>query len=197
MNKHQIRSEESKRKVIDAFVECVNDLGVAKTTTAQIAQRAGVTWGVLQHQFGNKNNIFAAVIEAWASEFIAALDRIDTGDKDLEATIEELVSVFWAYFSKPVYRASLEILLNAGHESSEYAGATDQVATDMYRCWHESVRKTGCSSGDATVARAGELMATTLSGYAIRVALRPEQDSSLAPQRAFLVEALLAMLNAG
>ncbi len=198
LNKHQIRSEQSKRKVIDAIVELVNETGFAKVTTARIADRAGVTWGVLQHQFGSKNSIFAAVIDTLAADFIAALDAIDTENKDLEATVEELISVFWSFFSRPVYRAALEILLNTDDESSGFKRiAQDVVAKDMYRCWHEHIRKAGCTSSDASVTRAGELMATTLSGYAIRIAIRTEEDPALEPQRAFLVKALIAVLSDG
>ncbi len=196
-NKHQLRSEESRRKVIEAFVDCVSESGVANTTTAKIAARAGVTWGVLQHQFGSKNQIFAAVVEAWADEFIDALGQIDTGGKDLEATVEELVEIFWSYFSKPVYRACLEILLNTGDEAAAFAKSTRQVATDMYGCWRESMRRAGCTSSDEAIDLAGQMMATTLSGYAIRIALRPDVDPSLEPQRAFLVSAVLGMLDGG
>ncbi len=199
LNKHQIRSQLSRQKVIDAFIECVNESGLSSATVARIAEKAGVTWGVLQHQFGDKHSILAAVISAWAADFSAALDDIDTGGKDLEAAVEELVAVFWSFCSKPIYRTALEILLNTERRSNRSTIATTDVAAQqrqvMYQCWYENIKKTSCPSSDATIMKAGELMFTALSGYAIRRAVRPEEGPSLEPQRAFLVKALVAMLS--
>ena len=53
----------AKAKVIDAAVLSVCEHGLAGTTTATIADRAGVTWGAIQHQFGDKDAIFLALID--------------------------------------------------------------------------------------------------------------------------------------
>ena len=47
-----------------AVVETIADVGFQKTTAAEIARRAGVTWGAVQHHFGGKEGILLAVLEA-------------------------------------------------------------------------------------------------------------------------------------
>ena len=102
---------------------------------------------------------------------------------------------------KPISLAAVEILLNSGKRSSRPAKATRKGAKEerqvMYRVWYNCMKNARCPASDATIRKAGELMATTLSGYAIRRAVRPDDGLSLEPQLAFLVRTLTAVLNEG
>lgn len=192
LNKHQLRSRKSRKKVIDAAIDLINEEGATNATTRRIAERAGVTWGVLQRQFGSKKAIFAAVMDTWVPDFLAALDAIDVDHENLEAMVEEFVSVFWSLFSRPLHRAGLEIVLNS---AESFESNTQRIANEMYGCWKEHIQRTDSTLDKETAGRAGELMITALSGYAIRRAFRPEEDPALEPQRAFLVKALMAALR--
>ena len=57
------RSAATRAKVIEAATECVAELGYRGATMSTMAQRAGVSWGAMQHQFGEKDAIFDAVLE--------------------------------------------------------------------------------------------------------------------------------------
>jgi len=46
--------EATRRKVLDAVVESVLDVGYYKASSNEIARRAGVTWGAIQHLFGSR-----------------------------------------------------------------------------------------------------------------------------------------------
>ena len=192
LNKHQLRSRKSRKKVIDAAIDLINEEGATSATTRRIAERAGVTWGVLQRQFGSKKAIFVAVMEAWLPEFIAALDTIDADHESLEAMVDEFVSFFWNLFSRPLYRAGLEIALNS---AEGFEDIFQRVADEMYGCWKEHIERSDGTIDAETAVRAGELMVTTMSGYAIRRAFRPDEDPALKPQRAFLVKALMGVLR--
>ena len=41
-------------------VECIAELGFQRTTAQEITRRAGVTWGAVQHHFGDKDGILLA-----------------------------------------------------------------------------------------------------------------------------------------
>ena len=182
--------------MIDAFIELVNEEGVSRATTARIAERANVTWGVLQHQFGSKNAIVAAVMDAWTSDFLAAIDDIDTDHEDLEAVVNELVSVFWNSFSTPVYRAALKVLLNSGEELGGFTAATQRISKELYGCWQKCIKKADGTIDDETVVRTGDLMGAALSGYAVRRTIRSEEfPPGFEPQLAYLVKTLMAMLR--
>jgi DNA-binding NarL/FixJ family response regulator len=44
----------ARERVIDATVSCILELGFYRASTNEIARRAGVTWGVIQHYFGTR-----------------------------------------------------------------------------------------------------------------------------------------------
>ena len=60
---HAERTAETRCRVMAAVVESIADVGYQKTTSAEIARRAGVTWGAVQHHFGDKDGILMAVLE--------------------------------------------------------------------------------------------------------------------------------------
>ena len=60
--------EQTWRRVLDAAEECILELGYYQASSNEIARRAGVTWGVIQHQFGTREGLLLAVLnDRWAS----------------------------------------------------------------------------------------------------------------------------------
>src|ERR1700761_6445734 len=55
------------KRVLDAAAECILQLGYYQASSNEIARRAGVTWGVIQHQFGTREGLLLAVLnDRWA-----------------------------------------------------------------------------------------------------------------------------------
>ena len=52
---------------------------VVQTTAAEIARRAGVTWGAVPHHFGDKDGILKAVLEASFNRFAERLAGVPDG----------------------------------------------------------------------------------------------------------------------
>lgn len=95
-----------------AVVESIGEVGYQKTTAAEIARRAGVTWGAVQHHFGDKDGILMAVLE---DSFAAFAERLGDGpdeDAELEKRVAHFVDRSWEHFASPVFRSTFEILLN-------------------------------------------------------------------------------------
>ncbi len=109
---HAERTAETRARVMEAVVESIAEVGYQKTTAAEIARRAGVTWGAVQHHFGDKDGILMAVLEQSFERFAALLGD-PPGDG---ATSEKRVALFvdrsWEHFSSPHFRSTFEILLN-------------------------------------------------------------------------------------
>jgi AcrR family transcriptional regulator len=59
----QLRSERTRRQLLDAAREAFTRLGFAEASMEEIAERAGVTRGPLYHYFDSKQDLFAAVYE--------------------------------------------------------------------------------------------------------------------------------------
>src|SRR5512145_1029051 len=105
------RTAETRRRILDAVVESIAEVGFQRTTATEIARRAGVTWGAVQHHFGAKGGILEAVLEDTFERFEARL-----GDIPQDAPLARRVALFveraWEHFGSPHFRSMLEILLH-------------------------------------------------------------------------------------
>jgi AcrR family transcriptional regulator len=106
------RTAETRERIMAAVVESIGEVGYPKTTANEIARRAGVTWGAVQHQFGDKDGILVAVLEESFNRFAEVLAQpIEPG-----LSSSERVSLFversWLHFGSVHFRSTFEILLN-------------------------------------------------------------------------------------
>lgn len=107
------RTATTRRRIIRAVTESIAEVGFQRTTASEIASRAGVTWGAVQHHFGGKDGILAAVLEDSFERFAERLGELGPGGVPLEARIDLFVDRAFAHFTSPAYRSAFEILLNA------------------------------------------------------------------------------------
>jgi AcrR family transcriptional regulator len=97
---------------MSAVVESIAEVGYQKTTSAEIARRAGVTWGAVQHHFGDKDGILMAVLEESFECFAERLADAPGEGEGLEKRVALFVDRAWEHFSSAQYRSTFEILLN-------------------------------------------------------------------------------------
>lgn len=95
-----------------AVVESIGEIGYPKTTANEIARRAGVTWGAVQHHFGDKDGILVAVLEESFNRFAEVLAQPIAPDLTLADRVSLFVDRSWAHFGSVHYRSTYEILLN-------------------------------------------------------------------------------------
>ena len=106
------RTAETRRRVIQAVVESVAEVGFQRTTGTEIARRAGVSWGAIQHHFVDKNGILAATLEDSFQRLASTLGEPDPGVESIEDRVSTFVDRAWQHFGSPNYRSTFEILLN-------------------------------------------------------------------------------------
>lgn len=104
------RGDETRAKIIDETVRCVVEEGFAATTAKHVADRAGVTWGVIQYHFGDRNGLLMAVVDDGVGRLLESLAAIDAGDLPLPQRIESVVDTAWRCYSSPTSLAAFEIL---------------------------------------------------------------------------------------
>ena len=109
---HAERTSETRRRVLEAVVEAIGELGFQRTTGGEIARRAGVSWGAVQHHFGDKNGILAAALEASFHQFAATLGEPPPAGSPLDERVSEFVDRAWQHYASEHYRTTFEILLN-------------------------------------------------------------------------------------
>lgn len=109
------RSERTRIEVLNAAAECISQDGYAASSTVRIAEQAGVSWGVLQYHFGDKEALMTAVldygmeqIEARFAEIIATGIHAPTLEQRLRVLAEEV----WKIYSTPLARAATEVVIN-------------------------------------------------------------------------------------
>jgi AcrR family transcriptional regulator len=137
------RSALTREKVIQAVVDCIAQEGLSKTTAARIAKQAGMTWGAIVHQFGDKDSVLLAVLEhsfANLSHSLAA--ALAGGARTPRERVSLLIDETWRRLTAPSFHAFLEIVLDrrrtrddsalkARHEEIIF-GVSKQIWTDLF-----------------------------------------------------------------
>lgn len=109
---HAERSAETQSKIVDAVVSCIAELGLKKTTTNAIAERAGVTWGALQHHFGGLNGCLVAAFNESFGRFVKTLGEPPSQKEILSKRVEIFLERAWAHYSSAHYMSMFQLLLN-------------------------------------------------------------------------------------
>jgi AcrR family transcriptional regulator len=130
---HAERTAETRARIVAAVLDSIAELGLARTTAAEIARRAGVTWGAVQHHFGDKDGILVAVVEDSFDRFAARLEGIAWEGESLEKRAALFVERAFEHFSSPEYRSTFEILLSFLGRADAPDGPAWQA--EMSRAW--------------------------------------------------------------
>ena len=116
------RSATTRTQLLDATLVCLQELGYARTTTTEIARRAGVSRGAQLHHFPTKVELVTQAVEHLFerrhAEFLAAFERLPVGPgQRLDAAIDLL----WSMVKGPAFLAWLELAV-AARTDAELAG---------------------------------------------------------------------------
>lgn len=122
------KREATREKVILAAIDCIYRDGFHAAHTNRIAEEAGVSWGVLQYHFGDKDGLLQAVIDHIFDDFTRTLEATTLAGDDLQQRVRQLIDVVWQLVSKKEYRVSIAILRNAGKDESSSINGQKQLA---------------------------------------------------------------------
>ena len=123
---HAERTAETRGKVIGAVIDAIAEVGFQRTTAQEIAARAGVTWGAVQHHFGGKDELLLAVLEDTFTRFAERLADIPGTETALADRVSLFVDRAWEHFRSRHFRSTFEILL-------DYLGREDHPDADKWR----------------------------------------------------------------
>lgn len=107
------RSRETRRKLMEATVECLVERGWAGTTTVVVAERAGVSRGAQLHHFRTRGELVAAAVEYVGTRSVRdLLDRASAlaATEDRTAAVVEFIAEFYA---STLFTAALELWVAA------------------------------------------------------------------------------------
>lgn len=113
------RHAETRRKIIDATVACIDSFGFPKTTMQKVAREAGVTVGAVQHHFPSKSELLTGVLEDGFRQASFEREHIRFSGKRLQERVALFVDYCWLLFREPTFQANLHILLGMRAESPQ------------------------------------------------------------------------------
>jgi AcrR family transcriptional regulator len=122
------RSAETKRRLLEATIDCIVERGYARTTTSEIVSRAGLTRGAQLHHFVDRDTLLLAAVdhlsECGIREFHCAFAaRAPERDEN-----DAAVDLSWQAFGGRFGTAWLEMLV-ASRADKQLANAVRTVAT--------------------------------------------------------------------
>ena len=107
------RSAATRARLLDATLECLDDLGYARTSTPEIARRAGLSRGAQLHHFPTKAELVTSAVEYLFArrreEFLTAFRSRAPGQDPTDAAID----ILWSMVSSPSFHAWLELAVAA------------------------------------------------------------------------------------
>lgn len=122
----QDRSRATRRRLLEAAVECLAEHGWSGSTVSVVAERAGVSRGAAQHHFPTREDLFTAAIEYVAEERLAAVrahayNLPPLGGSRTEAVVDMIVEMY----TGPLFRAALHLWVAASSEEQLRPRITD------------------------------------------------------------------------
>ncbi len=88
--------------IIDAALEVFREKGYANARMADIARRAGVSYGLVYHYFGSKEVLFDLIVETWWSDLYTMMDREKKAKGDFSDKLIHIIRFFLeTYVQRP------------------------------------------------------------------------------------------------
>src|ERR687898_2218374 len=91
-NGKQERADRTRAMVIEETVRCVLEEGFGAASAKHITERAGVTWGVVQYHFGDRDGLLMAVVDQGFAELTDALSELPAAAENVRDRTEFIVN---------------------------------------------------------------------------------------------------------
>src|SRR5690349_24670691 len=183
VNGKQLRADRTRAMVIDETVRCVLEEGFGAASAKHITERAGVTWGVVQYHFGDRDGLLMAVVDKGFAELTAALRGLPLAAENVGDRAEFVVNAAWEAFSSPTSMAALEILIAT--RAMRDTGASAHLAT-----LGATMARLGKHIGEGLHARhaaaTGNLIWATLRGLVVATLVVSEPVDTRRERRALV-----------
>ena len=104
--------EETRRRVLDAVVETIIDVGYYKASSNEIARRAGVTWGAIHHLFGSREQLMLEVFHDLGEQFSRRFADARVEGDTLEEGLRNVLDLMADRFEQPRFLVEVQILMD-------------------------------------------------------------------------------------
>ena len=186
--------------MLDAVVDTILDQGYYQASSNEIARRAGVTWGAIQHLFGSREALMIAVLnDGWSKlHRDVATQRIE--GESLELRLRSVLDVLAGYYEQPEHLAQIQILLDftANPETTATTRrAIKRHGSELTEAWQPLFHQAlgDAADDDDLVLYAFSTLRGYLASRLIATSITAETRDD-AVQRALLVDGVAAAIRA-
>lgn len=163
----QVRSEATRRKIIDAAIEVFGEVGYASAARAAIIERAGMTKGALYHHFDSMDSLASAIIEEGSGAVLDTFRAMcESSSPGLENMIHGMFAAAEVLASDKVARVAEQLTFALGefNESASrvYADWLESMAAQASRASAEGDLKEGLDPGVVSESLVGAMLGTRL-----------------------------------
>jgi AcrR family transcriptional regulator len=189
-----VQAKKTRTRVLESAVSCIDELGIARASSNEIARRAGTTWGAIQHHFGSREDLLLSVIESNFTELESNVRNAGfVGGTTLER-VQALADLLWDYCSDIRFRVSIEILLDLRRNpagSELVAQRLSDANRSMGAMWDEICVHALDLPSDPTIAR---ILFGAARGFALTRHMNA-WNNSFTQERALLVQLLAGAIE--
>ena len=191
------RGLETREHLLRAALRSLAEGGPDAVSASSVAREAGATWGTVQHQFGDVDGLWAAVLEFVLADRDALTPRMPDSPS-LAARVDAILDLLWSAMDRPASRAihHLRLALPRHREELESAYPRTAAANAHWdEAWTETVERAfdGLDVDPARRARVRSLLPGAMRGLHSEQFLSTYTDSDEA--RAGLAGAITAYLS--
>jgi AcrR family transcriptional regulator len=104
-------AEQTRRRVLDAAIATVVDVGYYKASSNEIARRAGVTWGSIQHLFGSREQLMLDVVNDIGVRLEESFAAATVEGATLEDRLRSVLGILSTHYEQDSYLVQMQILL--------------------------------------------------------------------------------------
>jgi AcrR family transcriptional regulator len=190
---NQLRADSTRAAVIGETIRCVHEEGFGAASARHITKQAGVTWGVIQYHFGDRDGLLMAVVDYGFAELIQILKGLppESSTMTTRQRITFGVDAAWTALSSPKSLAALEIL-------TATRSPRDPMATAHLAELHNAFGALGRRLGEQLAAppgrEIGNLMWATLRGLVV-AQLTAAEPLDTSRDRKALAEAIASYID--
>ncbi|MFG2004359.1 TetR/AcrR family transcriptional regulator [Spirillospora sp. NPDC048911] len=112
----QDRSRATRRRLLEAAVDCLASVGWTGTTVAVVAERAGVSRGAAQHHFRTREELVTAAVEYGSDVRVDQMrERLNVLAGERPST-PEVLTLLGEMYTSPLFRAALQLWVAASSD---------------------------------------------------------------------------------
>lgn len=116
-------ASDTRRRVLAAAVSCIHEVGLYRATSNAIAERAGVSWGVIQYHFGSRESLMLAVVEDGARRYSEMLREVTLSADSTVGRVEECFALLADYHGSPGHLAVAQVMIDLARDPNTSAAA--------------------------------------------------------------------------